>query len=310
VTNQSWPDANWGTFLGPILIPSQIAKIRCILHYFDRILLQIQTNLIKKNLSILDLSNYNNREMIANIKDLKQKIRYSRHLIKEEQKNEIFNLNSLKQDKTLLSPFEVHNVGSITDQHDTIQVDFANEYIGGGVLRAAAVQEEIMFVVEPECLLSLLFCQKMEANESIALIGTKQFAATSGYRQALKFAGPYKKPSKHETKETSTTENDNKSADDEDSIENVLVAIDAIIASSVDQFSPYYLLREVIKAYSGFSIPESLWTHEKKRHKTKSYLDRKLGMRCFQRFSSIEINASVDCRFKSWSSYSLFSIWG
>jgi len=58
VPNANWPDPNWGTFLGPIVIPSQFGKIRCILHYFDRIILQIQTNLIKKNpMNVLNLSN-------------------------------------------------------------------------------------------------------------------------------------------------------------------------------------------------------------------------------------------------------------
>jgi len=152
-----------------------------------------------------------------------------------------------------------------------MQIDFANEYIGGGVLRSAAVQEEIMFIVKPECLLSLLFFQKMDPHESIAIIGAKQFAASTGYRQSFKFVGPYKKPRTKEQKEETLLEEEkeNKIEDEEDTVANVCVAIDAIIANSVDQYSHYYILREVIKAYSGFSIHENVWTYDKKDTKPR-----------------------------------------
>ena len=63
----------------------------------------------------------------------------------------------------------------IEDIEAGIHADFANKYIGGGVLRTGCVQEEIMFVVQPEYLVSLLFCERMDNTEAIAIIGGEAF---------------------------------------------------------------------------------------------------------------------------------------
>ena len=52
-----------------------------------------------------------------------------------------------------------------------IKVDFANKFIGGGVLRKGCVQEEILFTIYPELLSSILFCEEMSDTESIFIIG-------------------------------------------------------------------------------------------------------------------------------------------
>jgi Poly (ADP-ribose) glycohydrolase (PARG), Macro domain fold/Poly (ADP-ribose) glycohydrolase (PARG), helical domain len=55
--------------------------------------------------------------------------------------------------------------------------DFANEFIGGGVLSGGNVQEEILFVIKPECLVSLLIGPRMESlpmSEAIILTGCEQ----------------------------------------------------------------------------------------------------------------------------------------
>jgi poly(ADP-ribose) glycohydrolase len=36
----------------------------------------------------------------------------------------------------------------IEDMHDSLEVDFANEFIGGGVLGSGCVQEEIRYLFE------------------------------------------------------------------------------------------------------------------------------------------------------------------
>lgn len=41
----------------------------------------------------------------------------------------------------------------------SLQIDFANKSLGGGVLSHGAIQEEIRFVINPECLCGLLFCE-------------------------------------------------------------------------------------------------------------------------------------------------------
>lgn len=40
-----------------------------------------------------------------------------------------------------------------------------------GVLTGGCVQEEILFVIKPECLVSLLICSVMKDNESIIISG-------------------------------------------------------------------------------------------------------------------------------------------
>ena len=94
---------------------------------------------------------------------------------------------------TALSEFIVHETGGITETApaDVLHVDFANEYIGGGVLGGGAVQEEIMFSVCPELLVSLMFCSVMKDHEAILLIGAEKFCLHTGYNQSLKFAGNF-----------------------------------------------------------------------------------------------------------------------
>lgn len=52
-------------------------------------------------------------------------------------------------------------------------MDFANQYIGGGVLGHGAVQEEIRFLICPELIASRLFCEAMLDHESIIITGEK-----------------------------------------------------------------------------------------------------------------------------------------
>eukprot|EP00969_Alexandrium_andersonii_P029858 1303250-Alexandrium_andersonii.AAC.1 len=49
--------------------------------------------------------------------------------------------------------------------------DFANMFIGGGVLRGGNVQEEIRFAICPELCATLLVCPCMLPNEAITVVG-------------------------------------------------------------------------------------------------------------------------------------------
>ena len=55
-----------------------------------------------------------------------------------------------------------------------LQVDFANKYIGGGVLGEGCVQEEIRFVICPELLVSLLFTDVLDDKEAIVITGESE----------------------------------------------------------------------------------------------------------------------------------------
>ena len=76
------------------------------------------------------------------------------------------------------------------------QVDFANSYIGGGVLNAGRVQEEIKFCMCPELIVSMLFTERMGGNEAIIISGFEQFSDYSGYASKLKFEGEFIDPCK------------------------------------------------------------------------------------------------------------------
>ena len=52
-----------------------------------------------------------------------------------------------------------------------MQVDFANKYLGGGVLGHGCVQEEIRFVICPEMIVTRLFTEALDEMESLVMTG-------------------------------------------------------------------------------------------------------------------------------------------
>ena len=102
-------------------------------------------------------------------------------------------LASWMKREEVLSDFQVRDSGGITETcgGDVLHVDFANKYIGGGVLGMGAVQEEIMFSVAPELLTSLMFCSVMRDNEALLLINADKYAQHTGYNTGLNFAGDF-----------------------------------------------------------------------------------------------------------------------
>ena len=82
--------------------------------------------------------------------------------------------------------FHGRKIEDINNQ-DAVHVDFANRYIGGGVLCGGAVQEEIMFAQRPELIVSLAVCESMLPNEAIAIAGAREFCKTSGYYKSFRF---------------------------------------------------------------------------------------------------------------------------
>ena len=71
------------------------------------------------------------------------------------------------------------------------QADFSNEWLGGGALRYGCVQEEILFVTKPQLLVGMLLCERMGPHEAIAITGARQFSLTTGYASTFAFAGEY-----------------------------------------------------------------------------------------------------------------------
>jgi poly(ADP-ribose) glycohydrolase len=71
-------------------------------------------------------------------------------------------------------------------------MDFANKFLGGGVLNHGCVQEEIRFVICPELIVSMLFCEVMNENEALLVKGCERFSCYRGYAQTFEWAGDYR----------------------------------------------------------------------------------------------------------------------
>merc|ERR1712054_124009 len=68
--------------------------------------------------------------------------------------------------------------------------DFANMFLGGGVLSGGCVQEEIRFSICPELCVAMILCPTMLQNEAITIVGAEQFCKYTGYARSLQFGGP------------------------------------------------------------------------------------------------------------------------
>lgn len=137
----------------------------------------------------------------------------------------------------------VSSIGTIEDLGENmLQVDFANEFIGGGVLSKGSVQEEIRFLINTELFASMLFMQKMYSNEAILITGCERYSCYTGYADSLKFSAPFY---------------DNTPKDSIGRIATEIVAIDALpfYSKPENQFLPHQIERELNKAYAGFYEP-------------------------------------------------------
>ena len=90
--------------------------------------------------------------------------------------------------ETKLCDIKIYPEGSLFDGNDSYFVDFANMYIGGGVLNGGNVQEEILFAVQPEAIVSMLFMEVMNDNDAIRIDNTIVYSEYSGYGGSFKFA--------------------------------------------------------------------------------------------------------------------------
>ena len=95
-------------------------------------------------------------------------------------------------------------------------------------------------MINPECLVSILLCEKMKDDESILITGAEQFSSYSGYGESFKCTGPY---------------TDINAIDDRKRRCVSIVAIDAtyfMSSSSLIQYTKQNILRELNKACCGF----------------------------------------------------------
>lgn len=180
------------------------------------------------------LFNYFDRLVSGEI-DFNRNISYVR--IKGKKKSIEYWYSSKKN----LNEVKILDIGGIEDiRPDTIQVDFANKYIGGGALLDGCVQEEIRFIINPECLPSMIIFECFKSDEVGYIIGTEQFCRYKGYGWDFAFDGNF--------------EDKNSKLDSKKRMDVNILALDAICfyaPKKMEQFDESNLFREVNKAYIG-----------------------------------------------------------
>lgn len=190
---------------------SQHAKLDCIFNYFRRVTTNVPTGIITFRRQVLD----------------------DRQKWKE---------SSVRLTKKL----RVSCCGRIEkDAPDMLHVDFANKYVGGGMLGRGCVQEEILFMLCPELIVSRLLTEVLDDNETLVITGHQRFNNYVGYRSTFRWNGDYDDGTNRDAWGRRTTQ---------------LVAVDAQVlwnTSVFDQLSSGCLERELNKAFCGFRCDAS-----------------------------------------------------
>lgn len=82
-------------------------------------------------------------------------------------------------------------VGAIEDSVADVHVEYANAFVGGGVMTGDAAMEEVLFLVKPELMVAMALENRMVDEEVICISGALQYSLTTGYGTSLEFAGDY-----------------------------------------------------------------------------------------------------------------------
>uniref|UniRef100_UPI003AAEA38B poly(ADP-ribose) glycohydrolase n=1 Tax=Centroberyx gerrardi TaxID=166262 RepID=UPI003AAEA38B len=127
-----------------------------------------------------------------------------------------------------------------TEGTSMLQVDFACNLIGGGVLSSGLVQEEILFLMNPELIVSRLFTEKLGDNECLIIKGSQQFSRYSGFSDSFEWAGPHEDHLTRAKRECGR-------------LHRQILAIDALrFRHRREQYSMLHVTRELNKAFCGF----------------------------------------------------------
>ena len=181
---------------------------------------------------------------------LEEKIKFIR-ISKNQEPNDY-------NESTDFCDIKIYEKGSLFDGEASYCVDFANRYIGGGVLTGGCVQEEILFAIQPEAIASLLFMEKMENNDAIRIDNTIQYSNYEGYASNFLFKGNAIENNAKEIKRTK------------------LIAIDAFPHSKIRDKK--IIARDIYKAFIGF---KTVFYDEKEEIEEKSIATGNWGCGAF-----------------------------
>ncbi|XP_018679624.2 poly(ADP-ribose) glycohydrolase 1-like isoform X1 [Musa acuminata AAA Group] len=232
----------------------QEQKVRCLVHFFERICLRMPTGYVSFERKVLP------RESSDHGVTYPTSANWSTSTVP-------------------LCSFEVFSSGLIEDQpHEAIEVDFANEYLGGGALEWGCVQEEIRFMINPELIVGMLFMACMEDNEAIEIIGIERFSCYMGYGSSFRFVGDYP---------------DNKPYDSIGRRKTRIAAIDALCSPRMWQYEVEGLVRETNKAFCGF-LDQSVYKRRLKWYANSSNQENSTGISENENRSEVEGNSDSE----------------
>lgn len=205
------PDINFSNLYGRSSsdVSRKVEKLKCIVNYFERVKIKMPTGVIT----------------------------FTRHVLPAGAAPR-WDECSLK-----LTDLYVSSKGNIEDDgKGMLQADFANKFVGGGVLGHGLVQEEIRFVICPEMILSRLFTPVLQDNEVLIMTGCERFNTYTGYSDTFEYGGDYLDETQRDSWGRKYTE---------------VVAMDALhFKTSETQFEEGKILRELNKAYCAFQGTE------------------------------------------------------
>ncbi|XP_046737698.1 poly(ADP-ribose) glycohydrolase-like [Diprion similis] len=210
-----YPEINFNRLFGayekerPDRSEAIMEKLKCIFHYFRRIITKAPDGVITIQRRYIPKENCP---------------RWNRQDIK-------------------LPPLHITSNGTIeTEGAGLLQVDFANKYVGGGVLGWGCVQEEIRFVICPELMASMLVAEALDDTEALIITGVERYSNYEGYSDTFKWTGNFIDETPRDSSGRRCTS---------------VVAIDALLfKQSHTQFTITNIIRELNKAYAGFSSSE------------------------------------------------------
>jgi poly(ADP-ribose) glycohydrolase len=196
-------------------------KWKCLMHYFSRIA--------------------SRRMSPAAYAWGSRMITFSRLVITESDSFE-----SWQQCALPICPVIASDLGTIEDSGPNhLHVDFANKFVGGGVLAHGCVQEEIRFLICPELIVSMLLCEKMTDVEAVVVHGFERFSNYEGYARTFRFAGQHDEPGPGGSTRMPS-----------DQLQTSIVAIDALNYNMrrLEQYQARYMLRDLNKAFAGYGL--------------------------------------------------------
>ena len=161
--------------------------------------------------------------------------------ISEEKKDEMvkFHRRSLTSEiveNKMNMPFTENRITffphRMEDSRANVFVDFANRQIHIGRVIPSHTQEEILFSCAPEAFVPLLFVETFLNNEVVHIQNVQRYCEYSGYQESFRFEGPWNHSDRFD-----------------------ILVMDAVEGN---HFDPTAIMRDIKKAYLGFSTVEPM----------------------------------------------------